>query len=93
MSKNGTKKEVWDHFYALIISGIIIENEIRSETLKKLLGKWSEENLYHLITHLEHFFDSEPLESLLQISSVIIEEEYSQEEADQFRNRFPSPFS
>ncbi len=77
------RKQLWNNFYSKVIVDILIDNEIKSPTLKK-----SFENLHQIVMYtsvledLKIFFESASIDYLFEYTSTIIEETYSKEEAD-----------
>ena len=77
------RKQLWNNFYSKVIVDILIDNEIKSPTLKK-----SFENLHQIVRYtsvledLKIFFESASIDYLFEYTSTIIEETYSKEEAD-----------
>jgi len=81
------RKKIWDKFYALIITDVLIYKQIESPTLQNLFSTLKGTSVYiSLIEDLKIFFQSAELEYLLEFISIVIEESYSKERANEFIN-------
>lgn len=81
------RKKLWDKFYALIITDILIYKKIQSPTLQNLFYELKDTLIYvSLIEDLKIFFQSAELDYLLEFISHVVEESYSKERAQDFIN-------
>ncbi|MGL4389022.1 MAG: hypothetical protein ACRCTJ_06500 [Brevinema sp.] len=86
-----TRKKIWEHFYALIISDILMGQQIKSATLKNICDQLYDKRLYSsTLEDLSFFFKVAEPDKVLSFASLIITETYDKKTAEQFIEQYKS---